>query len=136
MEQVLILVGAGLLVMLGVMHLLTTVFKTDFDPEDPQLKESMQRGTVKMSKDLPIYPMWIGLNMTHSTAVIILGTFLVLLAGFHMDFLATAPVFLLFAIGVGVFFMGLAKKYFFLPPFIFLTFSTALFSVAAVRLYL
>jgi hypothetical protein len=71
--RVFMLLSAGVVFMLGIIHLVYTFSGTKLMPRDPSLQVSMSLATPVITKDTTMWRCWVGFNATHSTGLILFG---------------------------------------------------------------
>jgi hypothetical protein len=71
--RVFMLLSAGVVLMLGIIHLVYTFSGTQLTPRDPALQVSMSVTTPVITKDTTMWRCWVGFNATHSMALILFG---------------------------------------------------------------
>ncbi len=108
--------STGIILSLGIMHLLFTFVGTKLTPRDPALQESMRSVSPVISKETTMWKAWLGFNASHSLGAILFGLIYGYLVLWHSAFLF-ASYFLLF-VGGGLLasFVVLGKLYWFHLP--------------------
>jgi len=115
--QILILLSAGIILMLGVIHLAYTFRGSKFAPRDPALQVSMSQTSPVITRETTMWRCWVGFNASHSMGAILFGLVYGFLAVAHAQMLFDS-IFLLvvgFAMLGGLFALG--KVYWFSIPF-------------------
>ncbi|MBI2771145.1 MAG: hypothetical protein HYX47_16090 [Burkholderiales bacterium] len=69
----LVAAGAGVVLVLGSLHLLYTFRGPAFDPRDAALKLRMQEVSPVISRDTTMWKAWISFNATHSLGAMLFG---------------------------------------------------------------
>ncbi|MEP7141709.1 MAG: hypothetical protein ABI707_02505 [Ferruginibacter sp.] len=103
-------------IVLGTIHLWYTFFTNKFSSGDPGVDEAMKRTTPVLTKQITMWKAWIGFNASHSSGAIYIGVINLILAIRYFAVLQD-PVFLLLNIVTVLFYLWLAKKYWFSIPF-------------------
>jgi hypothetical protein len=67
------LLSAGVVLMLGIIHLVYTFSGTKLMPRDPSLQVSMSLTTPVITKETTMWRCWVGFNATHSIGLILFG---------------------------------------------------------------
>lgn len=134
LEQVLLIAGALIFGVLGSIHLLYTFVGEKFSPRDPATRVAMQATHPRLTRATTMWRAWIGFNASHSLGAMVFAAFVLLLAGWHMDFLRSAPLFAWLAALNALAWLALAVRYWFRIPLIGLALSSACFVLAALRL--
>ena len=88
-SRLFMLLSAGVVLMLGIIHLVYTFSGTKLMPRDPSLQVSMSLTTPVITKETTMWRCWVGFNATHSMALILFGLV--------FGYLALAQARLLFA---------------------------------------
>lgn len=70
MEQTLIITGASILGILGLIHLIYGMMTNKFDSHDESLNQSMKKATLVITKQTTMWRAWMGFNHSHSFGVI------------------------------------------------------------------
>jgi hypothetical protein len=132
MAQILLVAGAAVFGLLGLIHLIYTFRGNRFDPHDVELKESMQNSTLILTKQTTLWKAWIGFNASHSYGAIMVALFYVPLAIFHNELIQNSLWFSILPTLIGVSYLVLAKRYWFNVPFFGIFVATTCFIAAAV----
>lgn len=115
--ELLIVISAGIILLLGILHLIYTFFGPKLTPRDPQLIETMKRVSPVISKETSIWKCWIGFNASHSLCAILFALIYGYLAIWHADFLFASYFLLLTGFGLLASLVVLGKLYWFSIPF-------------------
>jgi hypothetical protein len=114
--RVLMVLSAGILFTLGVVHLGYTLWGPNLTPRDPALQVSMSRISPVITKETTMWRCWVGFNASHSMGLILFGLIFGYLALAHGELLFQS----VFLLGVGLAtlagFVVLCKVYFFRVP--------------------
>jgi hypothetical protein len=132
-EQILLIAGAAVFVVLGTLHLAYTFVGPRLRPTDPAAIAAMQGSALRLTRETTVWRAWIGFNASHSLGAMVFGAFVVGLAGWRMDVLRDLPAFAWLAVANSAAWTVLAKRYWFRVPFVGLAIATACFLVAAIR---
>lgn len=115
--RILMMVSAGIILLLGTLHLIYTFSGPKLLPRDPDVVAAMQRDHMRITRETTVWRAWIGFNASHSMAGMLFGLIFGYLAAAHPELLF-GSVFLL---AVGFAMVGglciLAKLYWFSVPF-------------------
>jgi hypothetical protein len=115
--RILMVLSAGIIFMLGAMHLFYTFSGPNLTPRDPALQNSMRQISPVITNETTMWRCWIGFNATHSMALILFGLVFGFLALAHSQLLFQSP----FLLVVGLATLGalavISKVYFFGAPF-------------------
>ena len=116
-SRILMLFSAGIILMLGILHLAYTFWGQKLTPRDPTLQIRMSDVPLVISKETTMWRCWIGFNATHSMGLILFGLVFGYLALAQGQLLFYSP----FLLGVGaamlIGLVVLSKLYFFNVPF-------------------
>jgi hypothetical protein len=122
--------SAGIILLLGFIHLALTFSGSKLHPRDAALETEMQKVSPVLSGETTMWKAWIGFNASHSYGLILFGLIYGYLALAHRAFLFQSPFLLL----VGLMFLAgyvfLAKVYWFSVAFLGVTLATALYGSA------
>ena len=115
--QILILLSAGIILMLGVIHLAYTFRGSKLTPRDPALQVSMNQTSPVITRETTMWRCWVGFNASHSMGAILFGLVYGFLAVAHAQMLFDS----IFLLVVGLAMLGglfaLGKVYWFSIPF-------------------
>lgn len=119
--------SAGIILALGLLHLLYTFRGRKLHPRDDALKERMKEVSPFITRETTMWKTWIGFNASHSCSAILFGLIYGYFALGHSVFLFQSP----FLLVVGALFLAgyvfLGKAYWFSIPFRGIVLSTALY---------
>ena len=134
LSRYLFLAGGLLFLLLGTAHVVHTPQqpgeRKGLSPADPGLAESMARSRVLLTGRTDMWRTWVGLNLSHSLGVFLLGLVAVLVGRTPASFAYNAAVFVPLAIAVSLAYLGLGLAYWFRTPIIGVGLSVLLFSCA------
>ena len=131
-EQVLLIVGSGILGVLGIAHLIYTFFSDKFDAYDKSVTAAMKKTTLVLTKETTMWKAWVGFNASHSLGAILVPLFFIPLTVNNISiiqdslWLSTLPAL------IGLSYFVLAKNYWFKIPLIGICLACACFIGAAV----
>lgn len=116
-ESILMTASAGIILFLGLLHLLYTFRGSKLRPRDAGLIESMKAGSLTITSETTVWKAWIGFNASHGMAAILFG----LVYGYLALTQATLLFDSVFLQAVGFLmlagFVVLARLYWFSVPF-------------------
>jgi len=115
--ELLIAISAGIILLLGMLHLIYTFFGPKLFPRDPQLIEAMKRVSPFITKETTMWKCWIGFNASHSLCAILFGMIYGYLAIWHVDFLLESTFLLILGWSLLASLAVLGKQYWFSIPF-------------------
>ena len=130
-EKYLWIAGSMPFIVLGTIHLLYTFFTNKFSSGNNTLEEEMKISFPILTKETTMWKAWIGFNASHSSGVIYIGLINLILA-IKYFYIVKSPVFLLLNIVTVLFYLWLARKYWFKTPFTGVLISACCFIAAAV----
>lgn len=132
--QTLIILGALIFGVLGIIHLVYTFFTTKFAPRDPEVAPLMQQTTLRLTRETTVWNAWIGFNASHSLGAILFAVLYLLLAGRHMESLIQDHSLVWIAVAFSMAYLYLAWRYWFRIPLIGIAAAAACFLVSAILL--
>ena len=132
LERSLIIVGSLIFLILGTIHLAYTFFTNKFMPGNPSTFETMTKDHPMLTRDTTMWKAWVGFNASHSAGAMFIGLFNLILATGHDDFGQSFLLLLILDDVTMLFYVFLAKKYWFKAPLIGILVSTVCFLVATV----
>lgn len=115
--KILMMLSAGIILILGTLHLIFTFIGTKLTPREPALQESMRCVSPVISKETTMWKAWLGFNASHSLGAILFGLVYGYLAFCHCDFLFASYFLLLVGWGLLASFLVLGKLFWFHIPF-------------------
>jgi hypothetical protein len=122
--------SAGIILLLGTIHLIYTFTGSKLTPRDPALRESMSAISPVLTRQTTMWKAWVGFNASHSLGAILFGLVYGYLAIVHADFLFRSPFLLIVGLAVLASYVVLAKLYWFRIPFIGISVATATYLAA------
>ena len=123
--------SAGIILVLGLIHLLYTFRGRKLHPRDDALKERMKEVSPFISRETTMWKTWIGFNASHSCSAILFGLIYGYFALGHSAVLFQSPFLIVIGLGFLTGYVFLSKAYWFSIPFRGIVLSTVLY-VAAV----
>jgi len=128
--RILMVLCASVVLMLGVLHLVSTFWGPSLTPRDPALQISMSQSSLIMTNETTMWRCWVGFNASHSMGLILFGLIFGYLALVHGQLLFRSP----FLLVVGLAMLGglivLCKVYFFSWPLTGINISLACYVVS------
>ncbi|MEP7107370.1 MAG: hypothetical protein ABI760_05295 [Ferruginibacter sp.] len=118
-------------IILGTIHLLYTFFTNKFSSRNKTVDEAMKSSFPVLTKQTTMWKAWRGFNASHSSGAIYIGLINLFAAIQYIDVLQN-PLFLSLNIVTVLFYLWLAKKYWFNTPFVCILIATCCFSAAVV----
>lgn len=108
--------GSLIFVVLGSLHLYYTLFTNKFASRSEALNESMRKAHPILTRQTTMWKAWIGFNASHSSGAIFIGVINFYVAWKYKNVLHD-NAFVAFTLFTTVFYLWLAKKYWFRIPF-------------------
>jgi hypothetical protein len=109
--------SAGILLVLGLIHLVYTFWGPQLTPRDAALQAMMSNVSPVLSRETSMWKAWIGFNASHSMGLILFGLVYGYLPLAHEEILFNSPYLLLVGLAMVSGFVVLAKLYWFSIPF-------------------
>ncbi|MEO8001189.1 MAG: hypothetical protein ABI644_04890 [Arenimonas sp.] len=133
--ELLIAISAGIILLLGTVHLVYTFFGPKLTPRDPQLIETMKRISPVITKETTMWKCWIGFNASHSLCAILFALIYGYLAIWHADFLFASNFLLILGACLLLSLAVLGKLYWFSIPFRGISLAALCYGAALVILF-
>ena len=115
--SVFIAASAGVVLLLGFLHLLYTFRGPKLHPRDPDLTARMMTVSPVISRETTMWRVWIGFNASHSFGLILFGALYGYFAMYHSAFLFHSWFLLTLGFALLLGYAVLAKVYWFRGPF-------------------
>jgi hypothetical protein len=115
--KILWLTGSAIFFILGTWHLWYTFFTPRFNPRNKTVIEEMKNTSPELTRRTTMWKAWIGFNGSHSAGAIFLGMVNSLLATKYFYVIEDSFLLSFLTIISSVFYVWLAKKYWFDVPF-------------------
>jgi len=131
-RSLLMAASAGIILLLGAVHLLYTFVGTRLHPRDSGLRLQMQQTPPQISNQTTLWRAWLGFNASHSMGALLFGLIYGFLAIHHSPLLFQSPFLL--ATG-GVMLLGytvLGSLYWFSVPLAGISAALLLYSASVV----
>jgi hypothetical protein len=135
-QQVAIITGAAIFVLLGSAHLWYTLFTDKLSPSSNPAFEAMQNARINLTRQTTVYKAWIGFNLSHSLGAIFFGTINIVLAVEYPEVVGHAMTLLMLNVIVCVSYLIMAKKYWFRVPFRGIAVATCCFVLAVITKFI
>jgi len=132
LSKILWLTGSAIFFILGAIHLYYTFFTTKFDPRNKNLIGEMGNTSMRLTDQTTLWKAWKGFNASHSAGGLFIGLVNSLLAVKYFYIIEDSFFFSFLTIVTSVFYLWLAKKYWFNVPFYGLLIATLCFIVSPV----
>jgi hypothetical protein len=108
--------GSVIMAALGLIHLAYTFFTNKLSPRNESLKAEMKTAYPTLTKQTTMWKAWTGFNASHSIGMIFMGLINLYLAAGYFSIFKTDNLYFLLNIFTVVFYLWLAKKYWFRIP--------------------
>ena len=132
----LVAASAGIVLLLGSLHLLYTFSGNKLYPRDTHLERQMDQVSPVLTRHTTMWRAWVGFNASHSLGAIFFGLVYGYLALFEPAFLFGSTFFLALGLAMLVAYALLALKYWFHIPLIGIVLSLLLYGYALVQTWL
>ena len=109
--------SAAIVFVLGLVHLVYTVFGSKLHPRDPQVKTGMMACSPGISRETTMWLAWVGFNASQSFSAILFGAVYGYLATLHGSFLLQSWFLLAVGFLLLVGYAVLGRMYWFSVPF-------------------
>lgn len=129
---VLVSLGAGVILALGIIHLVYTFWGPKLLPRDSELLSAMKVVSPVISKETTMWNAWLGFNASHSMGAILFGMIYGYLALFHPDMLFHSIYLISAGFAMLAGFFLLARRYWFSIPYLGITFSLACYATGII----
>lgn len=136
MYQILLIVGASFLGVLGVVHIVYTFFTDKFSVYDLSVLDGMKSTSPKITKETTVWDAWVGFNVSHSLGLILFAFMYIPLALNHVDFIKASVWFSFVPVLFSVGYLFLAYRYWFRIPLIGVSLSLICFIGAQSTLHI
>jgi len=130
--KILMTASAGIILLLGTLHLIYTFYGPKLLPRDPALQAAMKEVHPVITRQTTMWRAWVGFNASHSMGAILFGLTYGFLALFHAELLFHSAYLLIvgFAMLAGLFLLG--KVYWFRVPFVGIGISSLCYVVSVI----
>ena len=124
--------SAGIILLLGLVHLVYTFSGTKLHPRDAALQARLKEVSPIITRETTMWKAWVGFNASHSYGAILFGLVYGYLALAHPAFLFQSTFLLLLGLLLLAGYAFLGKVYWFSVPFRGIVLSTALYVAALI----
>lgn len=121
--NILVLIGSGIIMVLGIAHLVLTLQSSPtrgpMAPLDPRLQEAMTvRGGIGMAPDIdmPLWAPWVGFNLSHSIGVLAIGAYMFFPALADFSGALDRPEWVIPTLALPVIYLGISIRCWFADP--------------------
>jgi hypothetical protein len=124
--------SAGIVLTLGVVHIAYTLWGPNLTPRDPALQISMSQVAPVITKETTMWRCWVGFNATHSLGLILFGFIFGFLALAHGQLLFNSSFLLIVGLAMLAGLVVLSKLYFFSAPLVGMSVALACYVASIV----
>lgn len=117
-SKILMVLSAGIVLVLGAIHLAYTFFDAGLLPRDPELQSAMSQAHLTVTGETTVARAWVGFNASHSMALILFGLIFGYLVLCHTKIFFDSIYLRAVGFSVLVGFLVLAKLYWFSVPLV------------------
>ncbi len=110
--------GAGIVGLLGAIHLFYTGLSAAFEPRDRELGVRMRNAAIVLTDETTLWKAWIGFNASHGLGAVVFGLVYGNLALFHHGTLVGSAFLSLTGIAAIAAYVALAARYWFRVPLV------------------
>jgi len=132
--KIFILIASSIFLMLGTIHLVYTFFTNKFLARDVEANKKMNATSPILTKETTVWKAWIGFNASHSVGTMFIGLINIILVCQYFEVYQNSFNILWLDICTGIFYLFLAKRYWFKIPLIGILMATSCFIVALLLL--
>ena len=134
LAQILIIIGASIFGILGLIHLCFTFLTNRFESRDQAVTDAMKASSPILTSETTIWSAWVGFNASHSLGALLVTAVFLPLSLFNFQMIEQSLWFSILPALIGLSYLTLAKLYWFKIPFIGILIATVCFVIAALRL--
>ena len=120
LAQLLVIVAASIFLLLGTLHGVVTLKDLShpraFTPNDPALREAMQRSGIRFHPRVNLWRAWLGFNLTHSLGIVVFGAAFLYVGVFAPKAFAASPLVQSAAVVVSALYFIVSLGFFFATP--------------------
>ena len=135
-EKILLLTGSFILLVLGGLHLYYTFFSRKFFPKNPNTEIEMKNTSPRVTKETTLWNAWIGFNASHSLGAIFFGLINLTLVITLFNVLRESIALQVIDTFTLLFYLFLAKRYWFKIPLTGILISSLCFIVTFILFHL
>jgi len=132
--KIFIFIASSIFLILGTIHLVYTFFTNKFLARDNETNKRMNSTSPILTKETTMWKAWIGFNASHSMGAMFIGLINIILVCQHFEVYQNSFNILLLDICTGIFYLFLAKRYWFKIPLVGILIATCCFIIALLLL--
>ena len=132
LPSALMTIAAGILLTLGMVHVLFTFVGEKFHPRDAGLREAMQQGHPVITRQTTLWRAWIGFNASHGQGAILFGLVYGFLALRAPSLLFGSMFLRLTGLAMISSYLVLTRRYWFRVPLLGISVAMAFYAAACV----
>ena len=134
--RILICTGSLIILVLGFLHLSYTFFTNKFLPRNSNVEREMKNTTPRLTKSTTLWNAWIGFNASHGLGAMYFGSLNLFLVIWYFTFFQESAVLHLLNIATLLFYLFLAKRYWFRIPLMGIGIASIFFIMAFLLLFI
>ncbi len=135
MAQILIIIAASPLLLMGALHGALTLrdlkHPRAFTPRDPALRQAMQQSSIAFHSGVNLWRAWLGFNLSHSLGLVLFGAAFLHVDIFEPNVFASSLLIQAVAVLVSAIYLVLSLTFFFSKPAIGSSIGLVCFLIAA-----
>ena len=135
MAQYFLAAGSLIFLLLGGLHLYYTFFSNKFLPRDPAAQNEMSNTSPRLTRQTTMWKAWVGFNASHSLGAIFFGAVTLVLATDLFAVLQQSVVLPVIILITLIFYLFLARAYWFRIPFAGILLSSICFLIAFILMF-
>jgi len=135
-EVLLIVIGSSIFLILGSIHLFYTFFTGKFTPRNSAAEQEMKNTSPVLTRQTTVWNAWVGFNASHSLGAIFLGLVNILLITQYFSVAHDSLMLQIINLSTILFYLFLAKRYWFKTPLIGIIISSICFMIATILFHL
>ena len=128
--------GAGILAVLGTLHVYLTIIGGKLHPRDPTLSAAMDRTPMVLTPATTVWRAWLGFNVSHGLGAMLFGALYLHLALMQPQLLRDSSVLTVVGAAYLAAMTALAWRYWFRTPFLGVLAATVLYAAGMIGLHL
>ena len=131
-EKLLLVTGSLIILGLGSLHLFYTFFSSMFLPRNPNVEIEMKNTSPRLTRQTTMWKAWIGFNASHSLGAIFFGMINLTMTLAYFPILQSSVVLSTLNCVTLLFYLFLARTYWFRIPFVGILVASVCFMSAFV----
>lgn len=123
--------GSSVILGLGLIHLIYTLFTPKLNPKKDDLMATMKSSYPRLTNQTTMWKAWVGFNCSHSTGAMFFGLINIYLVIGYYELVETDKIFIFINLLMAVSYYWLARKYWFRIPLIGITITLLCYATAS-----